>query len=119
MTDAEDKPRVAITVGGDNTGNILVDNTIHINQMRGAGLEITADPQLNERKLRLFRVAAAGYNVEELAALAFELGIDPEDVAGQTKSARARELVEYAARHSRLDALEAALRRQRPALFDE
>ncbi len=48
----------------------------------------------------LWRALTDGYNESELQNLCFELGIDHEELAGETKSARARELVRYAQRHN-------------------
>ncbi len=117
MDKPTDKSQITISVGGDNSGNILVDNEITIGRLESAGLTTTADPQVNAAKVRLFEALPAGFSREELATLAFELGLDPEEIGGQGKSARARELVEHLARRDRLGELEARVRQLRPSLL--
>ena len=117
MDKPNDKPQITISVGGDNSGNILVDNDIVISRLEQAGLRAVDDPALNARKLALFRALADGFNREELATLAFELAIDLDDIGGQSKQAQARELVEYMARRDRLPDLERAVRQARPSLL--
>ena len=50
----------------------------------------------------------------ELNTLAFDLGIDYQNIPGETKQERARELVLYCQRNGLLDGLLAEARRQRP-----
>jgi len=64
-------------------------------------------PQLRDFITRYF-------NADELRDLCFDLGIEYENLGGDNKSAKARELVAYCQRHSRLADLEAACRRLRP-----
>ena len=54
------------------------------------------------------------FNLEELHTLSFDLGIDFDDLAGQTKSAKVVSLLEYAQRHQLLPALLQALTDARP-----
>jgi hypothetical protein len=120
MMDGQDnKPRISISVGGDNSGNILVDNMIVLSRLEEAGLEAVSDPKTNARTLRLYRVLSDGFNREEIANLAFEIGIDIEDFSSRSKTSQARELVEFMGRRNRLPELEAHVRRLRPALFDD
>ncbi len=65
-----------------------------------AGIETPAlrrERQIQERLLR--------YNLEELAQLCFALNVDYDELAGQTKSAKTRELVQFMGRRGRLDEL--------------
>lgn len=117
MDERDDRPHISISVGGDNSGNILVDNDIVVSRLEQAGLRPVDDPALNARKLQLFRALSDGFSREELATLAFELAIDYDDIGGQSKQAQARELVEYMARRDGLGELEAAVRRERPSLL--
>ncbi len=54
------------------------------------------------------------FNDDELRGLCFELDIPYEDLGASTKSGKARELVSYCQRHTRLAELEAACLRLRP-----
>lgn len=54
------------------------------------------------------------FNLAEIADLADRLGIDIENVAGESKEARARELVEYMKRRKRLKELRELVRQLRP-----
>jgi len=46
------------------------------------------------------------HDLQGLRQLCFDLGVKYEDLPGQTKSAKARELVQFMGRHRRLDELE-------------
>ncbi len=59
------------------------------------------------------------FNDSELRDLCFDLGIDYENLGGDNKTAKARELVGYGLRHGRLAELEAACRRLRPNAFTD
>jgi hypothetical protein len=56
----------------------------------------------------------ARFSLGELHTLAFDLGIDRDEIAGGTKSEYARELVTYCRNHQQLPALVAAVRKARP-----
>lgn len=53
------------------------------------------------------------FNLEELRTLCFTLGIDPDDLGGNGKSAMARELVLYMERRGQSDRLHEAIQQQR------
>ena len=59
------------------------------------------------------------FNDSELRDLCFDLGIEYENLGGDNKSAKARELVAYCQRHDRLPDLETACRRLRPNAFED
>ena len=59
------------------------------------------------------------FNDDELRGLCFELNIPYEDLGASTKSGKARELVAYCQRRTRLVELEAACRRLRPTAFED
>ncbi len=60
------------------------------------------------------------YNLEELRTLCFDLGIEYENLGGgETRDAKARELVLWAGKQSQFDRLLAALRDNRPELFEQ
>lgn len=54
------------------------------------------------------------FNAEELADLCFRLGIQYENLAGATNSAKVRELTDYCRRHGRVENLIAVCRDRRP-----
>lgn len=54
------------------------------------------------------------FNMEEMEMLATDLGIEPEDIAGQTRHQRAYALCDYADRHGMRSKLLRELRRLRP-----
>jgi hypothetical protein len=60
--------------------------------------------QLNQRLIKSF-------SLDELNDLIFELGLSPDDIAGNTVRAKARELVLYCERRDRLGDLHAAIER--------
>jgi HEAT repeat protein len=67
---------------------------------------------------RLHQFIARHYDLEELRALCFDLGVDFDELRGETKSAKAQALLLHLGRRRRLDRLLDALRRTRPQSFD-
>ncbi len=63
---------------------------------------------------RLFEVLEQRFSNDDLRGLVFALGLDYDNLPGQTKSNKARELVLYCERRLKLDALAAEIRRTRP-----
>lgn len=63
---------------------------------------------------QLYKAIASTFNLGELRTLAFDLGIDFEDLEGSSKTTKALALVQYAQRHSALDQLIALVQRTRP-----
>lgn len=72
----------------------------------------TAAPLPDSRALT--QVVAALFNRDEIDDLASRLGIDTEEIGGETRGKRARALVDYAERHGMLDELVAIAKRLRP-----
>lgn len=58
------------------------------------------------------------FNLTELKSLSFDLGVYFDELPGDTKSSKARELALYLWRQDRIDELQEAIRRVRPALGD-
>ena len=54
------------------------------------------------------------FNDSELRDLCFDLGVEYENLGGDNKAAKARELVAYCQRHGRMTQLEETCRRLRP-----
>jgi hypothetical protein len=67
---------------------------------------------INNRKLR--QILEARFSVGELKTLCQDLAIDYENIPGETKADRARELVSYYERRGDIDPLRAAIRASRP-----
>ena len=59
------------------------------------------------------------FDEEELQTLCFELGADFDNLSGDTKTSKARELIEWCERSEKMTALRAAIVRLRPNAQDE
>ena len=59
----------------------------------------------HEQQKGLVRFLQGRFSISELDDLCFEYGVDPEDIQGSTKTAKARELVLYVDRRMQADAL--------------
>ena len=62
-------------------------------------------PAPNDLIIELRDTFASSFSSDELTDFAFELGIDLEDVPGNTRKAKARELASYLSRHDLIDQL--------------
>ena len=69
--------------------------------------------QLNFGPLR--QQMSQAFNLDDLRTLCFDLGIEYEDLAGETKQAKIISLIEYTQRHNRLPHLLETLAKVRPA----
>jgi hypothetical protein len=67
-----------------------------------------------EQQVRLRRTLAARFDMSELRVLCFDVGIDHENLPGETKADIARELVAYCIRHGRISKLVETGRQLRP-----
>jgi formylglycine-generating enzyme required for sulfatase activity len=65
----------------------------------------------------LHQFIVAHYSNEELKTLCFNLFVEYEDLSGEGRSGKARELVKYVERHGRLDHLQAALAEEHPQAY--
>lgn len=71
-----------------------------------------------QEKLELINKIAERFNLEEMKNLCLKLGIEFEDLGGEnTRSAKARELVEYMERRGRLSELIELLKKERPSIL--
>lgn len=68
-------------------------------------------------RLELYDSLLRCFDLSELEELCFEMSIDDENLKGQEKPAKARALISYCERHSRLDELVTACRKLRPRCF--
>lgn len=64
----------------------------------------------------LLRILMRYYSYDELLTLCFELDVDHENLPGDTKESKARELIRLAERSNQLATVEAAIFRRRPEL---
>lgn len=69
---------------------------------------------LNRKRSQLWRELVESFSEEELNTLCFELGVDYENVSGDTKADKAREIVELFERENRLGELVDYCRGVRP-----
>jgi len=79
----------------------------------GQGAAPTGAPAADALAFRLREVLDQRFSLEELKTLCFDLRVDYEDLGGEGKGGKARELVAYMQRHSNLQGLVAAIRRAR------
>lgn len=66
---------------------------------------------------QLRQLLAERLSAEELRTICFDLGIDPDDLPGESKGAKARELIAYLTRRGALDRLTQWLAANRPDMF--
>lgn len=59
---------------------------------------------------------ATHFSVEEMGTLCYDLGVTAEEIPGTTRSAKAREMLDYFARRKRMPELLAELRKRRPGV---
>ena len=106
-----------VNIGGDVSGKVAIGS--HITQ----GGEVSAGgaeglravlPAQQEEVARLRDFLSDHFNVDELRDLAFDLGVDYEDLAGTGKRAKVRELALYFYRQNRLEELVQAAKERRP-----
>jgi hypothetical protein len=93
-------------------------------QLMEAGLTPRAKPngiikavEKGERPLlALHELIGTHFNLDEMTSLAFEMGIEPEEIGGETRAQRALSLIDYCTRHDLLQELVAACIRLRPTV---
>ena len=69
---------------------------------------------LREHQDRLYSLLVMHFNVEELKEVCFHLGIEYEDILGEARRDKMRELILYVQRANRVDDLIQECQRQRP-----
>ena len=70
-------------------------------------------------KIALYERLVHQFSTNELTTLMFKLSIDPEEIAGDTKSAIVRGLIEHCEDRGRLDQLVVAVDEARPLVVDD
>ena len=91
-----------------------------VEQIRRANMTPIWTPEQVKRRPRstastLARRISAGFTVEEMAGLAFEIGLSGDDLRGDTREERARALVTYMENRGRLSDLRRLVDEQRPS----
>ncbi len=96
-----------IAVQGNVTGNITQTNNYN------TAPELSSIPIDGRGLVALLNQY---FSLSEIDGLCFDLGIDDENLLGQTKDEKARSLVKYLADRGRIDALQRLMREARPNL---
>jgi len=94
--------------------NVVVGSQTIIYQAGPGQTQPPAPDPLPAADIRLLDLITGHFSLEELSVLAFELGIDADELAGDTKSAKALSLLRYCQRRDLLAQLKDAMRKARP-----
>lgn len=78
----------------------------------GSSLYALAD---SDYKLQMFDGLSQAFSFEEVKQIAWEIGIDPENIDGKTKPTFVRNLVDQAGREDKRDELTRTARKKRPS----
>lgn len=92
--------------------------TITINRRPYSARHFTSD-ELSENAKNLYQSLKTLFTLEEIDGMCFELGINCEDLNGQTVTGRAAALMRAVMQRRKLGALEGIIRRDRPEAFTE
>jgi formylglycine-generating enzyme required for sulfatase activity len=74
---------------------------------------------MNNDPSRIHRFIVECYSLDELRTLCFDLGVNPDNLPGETLNSKARELILWSGRQRQLDRLLAALQSDRTRQFDK
>lgn len=96
--------------------------------LRAQVLELGGVPAMSQAKsiqqtmeeeplVRIYQLITEHFGISEMDELAAKAGVPPESYSGEARPARALSLVQYAARHGRLEELVVACRRMRPRVM--
>ena len=96
--------------------------------LRAQVLEMGGTPVLNQSKtiqqtmeeeplVKIYQLITEHFGMSEMDELAAMAGVPPESYSGEARPARALSLVQFAARHGRLEELVRACRRMRPRIM--
>lgn len=94
----------------------IIDKLLMLRDSKKDTAPSSAIQAMNKHGLgvQLRDLIAQHFNRSDLAELCFNLGIDSEDIPGETLLTRSRELVQYCERRSMLQALLAQCKHERP-----
>lgn len=94
--------------------NVVVGSQTIVYQAGPGQTQPPAPAPLPTADARLLDLITGHFSLEELSVLAFELDIDADELAGDTKTAKALSLLRYCQRRDLLAQLKDAIRRARP-----
>jgi len=111
-------------IGRDHHGDIVHGDKFSGDKVMGNKIDkqinyVSTAPELADigadgRKLA--PLLSQYFNLAEIEALCFEMGIDDENLRGQTKDEKARSLIKHCEQRDDLDRLKSLMRVQRPKL---
>lgn len=81
-----------------------------------AGTAVLDKKQLQQNRSEFLELLDANFKQNELIDLCFELGIDFENLSGETKKDKARELLQHCQRSGRVEELQTEVSKQRPRI---
>lgn len=112
-----------VIVDGNHSGNINTGTQMTNNyyghppadpaDAAGSGLIASVEGR------KLYQLLNDYFNLSEIEGLCFEMGIDDENLRGETKAGKARALVQHVEAQSRQDELKKLMRVQRPNLRNQ
>jgi hypothetical protein len=105
---------IAITVIGISFNELALNK---LEESRQSNYHGPLAPPATENQVKLRDALLAGFSLEEMKTLCFDLGVDWEDFPGNTATTRAQELITYMIRRGRLSELIAAVRKARPGSY--
>lgn len=107
----------------DSTGVVQIQGnnnqvTITLGQaVAAASAAVKAGVSLDfQQRVHLAQAITQGFNLNELRSLCFDLDLDYENISGETKESKVRELVMYCERRGKLPLLIDGIRKARPNL---
>lgn len=111
-----DQAQVGVAVAGDVHGSLIVGGEKQVANANVPPGAVSADatPAKRQHLVTVHHMLTTTFDEGELRTLCFELGLAYEDLPGEGKSNKARELVTYLARRQRLSELIIQCRRLRP-----
>lgn len=101
----------------EGDGRVIAASKVHSNLVTAQPTHVTQEarpPQDHLRELR--QQIAKSFDLEELKTLCEDLGVDFDDIKGDNKTGKARELVKYFDRRGQLEELIAWCEKERPRL---
>ena len=131
----EESKSTDITISGDVSGQIGAgDSVIQFGNVSGGKVVLgpegvgaagddSGEPEPRpraerERLAELRQTLSQRFSEDELRDLVFDLGLDYDNLPGDGKAGKARELVAYCDRHDLIGKLSETMRRSRPDIFE-
>lgn len=131
------QPNIGVSIGGSvNAQQMAIgDNNLQIGTNTGSVTfsgggpsdpsqpidlgQVARSPEEHARLIRLHRILSQSFNESELKDLSFFLDIDYEELGGETKKDKSRQLIFYYQRRDKLSELISTGRQLRPDAFTE